>query len=39
VEATFAKEVGEAVETVVREKGMTAETAEAIKAKILGVKG
>ncbi len=39
VEASFAKEVDAAVETVVREKGMSAETAEAIKAKILGVKG
>lgn len=38
VEASFEKQVDEAVDTVAREKGMSAETAEAIKAKILGVK-
>lgn len=37
VEKEFGEKVEEAVETIVREKGMTAETAEAIKAKILGV--
>ncbi len=39
VEREFAGQVEAAVETVVREKGMSAETAEAIKAKILGVRG
>ncbi|SMH42371.1 DUF3486 family protein [Mesorhizobium australicum] len=38
VEKEFEEGVEAAVETVVREKGMTAETAEAIKAKILGVR-
>ncbi len=38
VEAEFAKDVEKAVETVARQKGMTAETAEAIKAQILGVR-
>lgn len=38
VEKEFKAGVEEAVETVVREKGMTTETAEAIKAKILGVR-
>ena len=38
-EAKFAARIGEAVETVARAKGLTAETAEAIKAQILGVNG
>ncbi len=38
VEKEFGDKVEQAVETVVREKGMSAETAEAIKAKILGVR-
>ncbi|MCR5855982.1 DUF3486 family protein [Mesorhizobium sp. J428] len=38
VEKEFGDKVDDAVETIVREKGMTAETAEAIKAKILGVR-
>lgn len=38
VEKEFKEGVETAVDTVVREKGMTAETAEAIKAKILGVR-
>jgi len=38
VEAEFAKDVEKAVDTVARQKGMTAETAEAIKAQILGVR-
>lgn len=37
VEKEFAADVEKAVETVAREKGMSAGTAEAIKAKILGV--
>jgi hypothetical protein len=39
VEAAFAKDVDKAVETVAKVKGLTAETAEAIKAQILGVRG
>lgn len=38
VEAEFAREVDKAVETVARAKGITAATAEAIKAQILGVR-
>lgn len=38
VEKEFKAGVEEAVETAVREKGMSEETAEAIKAKILGVR-
>lgn len=38
VEKEFAEKAGAAVETVARERGMSAETAEAIKAKILGVR-
>lgn len=38
VETEFAKDVEKAVDTVVRQKGMTAETAEAIKSQILGVR-
>lgn len=38
VETEFAKDVEKAVDTVARQKGMTAETAEAIKAQILGVR-
>lgn len=38
VEAEFAKDVEKAVDVVARQKGMTAETAEAIKAQILGVR-
>lgn len=38
VEKEFAGKVEEAVETVAKVKGLTAETAEAIKAQILGVK-
>ena len=38
VEAEFAKDVEKAVDTVARQKGMTAETADAIKAQILGVR-
>ena len=38
VEKEFAKGVEDAVETVARQKGMTAEVAEAIKAQILGVR-
>lgn len=38
VEKEFAEKVNTAVETVARVKGMTAETAEAIKAQILGVR-
>jgi hypothetical protein len=38
VESAFAKDVEKAVDTVARQKGMTAETAEAIKAQILGVR-
>lgn len=38
VEKDFAKEVDEAVEQVARVKGLTEETAEAIKAQILGVR-
>ena len=37
VEADFAAKVDTAVATVARAKGLTAETAEAIKAQILGV--
>lgn len=37
VEADFAAKVETAVQTVARTKGITAETAEAIKAQILGV--
>lgn len=37
VEADFAAKVETAVQTVARTKGLTAETAEAIKAQILGV--
>lgn len=37
VEADFAAKVETAVKTVARTKGLTAETAEAIKAQILGV--
>jgi len=39
VEAAFAAKVETAVSTVARVKGLTAETAEAIKAQILGVSG
>ena len=38
VEKDFAEQVEEAVETVVREKGMSEETAEDIKTRILGVR-
>lgn len=38
VEAEFARDVETAVDTVARQKGMTAETAEAIKSQILGVR-
>lgn len=38
LDADFAKQVDAAVSTVAKAKGMTAETAEAIKAQILGVK-
>ncbi len=38
VEAEFAKDVEKAVEAVARQKGMTADTAEAIKSQILGVR-
>lgn len=38
VQKEFSAGVEQAVETAVREKGMSAETAEAIKAQILGVK-
>lgn len=38
VEAEFAGKVDEAVETVAKVKGLTAETAEAIKVQILGVR-
>jgi hypothetical protein len=38
VETEFAKDVGKAVDTVARQKGMTAETADAIKQQILGVR-
>ncbi|MBX3580819.1 MAG: DUF3486 family protein [Rhizobiaceae bacterium] len=38
VDKEFKKDVEKAVDTVARIKGMTAETAEAIKAQILGVK-
>lgn len=37
LEADFEAKVGSAVETVARARGITAETAEAIKAQILGV--
>lgn len=37
VEKEFESRIGVAVETVARAKGLTAETAEAIKAQILGV--
>ena len=37
VEAEFATKVGAAVEAVAKTKGLTAETAEAIKTQILGV--
>jgi len=37
VEAEFESRIGTAVETVARAKGLTVETAEAIKAQILGV--
>ena len=36
-EAEFTRDVNKAVEQVAKVKGLTAETAEAIKAKILGV--
>lgn len=39
VEKAFGEKVEDAVATVVREKGISTETAEAIKAKILGVRG
>ncbi len=39
VEKDFESRVGDAVETVARAKGLTKETAEAIKAQILGVDG
>lgn len=38
VEKEFAKDVETAVDTVAKQKGMTAEVAEAIKAQILGVR-
>lgn len=38
VDKEFKKDVEKAVDTVARTKGMSAETAEAIKAQILGVK-
>lgn len=38
VEAEFAKDVKKAVDTVARAKGMSAETAEAIKSQVLGVR-
>ena len=38
VEKKFAADVGKAVETVARAKGLTAETVEAIKAQVLGVR-
>lgn len=38
VEAEFAKDVVKAVDTVARAKGMSAETADAIKEQILGVR-
>ncbi len=37
VESEFAKQVDDAVESVSKVKGLTAETAEAIKAQILGI--
>ncbi len=39
VEKEFESRIGAAVETVARAKGLTVETAEAIKAQILGVAG
>jgi len=39
VETAFKKDVEAAVDTVAKAKGMSEETAEAIKEKILGVKG
>jgi Skp family chaperone for outer membrane proteins len=39
VEKEFAGKVDDAVETVARAKGLSAETAEEIKSKILGVRG
>jgi len=39
IEADFASRVNDAVKTVAKAKGLTAETAEAIKAQILGVSG
>lgn len=39
VEAAFKEKVDQAVESVAKAKGMSAETAETIKAQILGVKG
>lgn len=38
VETEFAEKVDQAVETVAKAKGMSAETAEAIKSQILGVR-
>lgn len=38
VEKEFGEKVGEAVDAAAREKGLTRETTEAIKAKILGVR-
>lgn len=38
VEKKFAADVGKAVESVARAKGLTAETVEAIKAQVLGVR-
>lgn len=38
IEASFRKEVGEAVDQVAKVKGLTAETAEAIKAQVLGIR-
>jgi len=39
IERDFEARVGEAVETVAKTRGLTAETADAIKAQILGVNG
>lgn len=39
IERDFEARVGEAVETVAKTRGLTAETTEAIKAQILGVNG
>ena len=39
LDADFASKVTDAVETVAKAKGLTADTVEAIKAKVLGVQG